>query len=170
MNFPESNFIGVLVERPTQAEIDNEYDGTGTGSNPTNWYNYYVDLPNAAKTQGVRFKIVQNRNAAAGNNDTGANGGNTDHYGICDFIYEYESRTETQFVASPGELTGDSRQLTYTIEGNGNAQYPAGIEPSDVYLNLTAGTPIVPQAALDPQTPIPLIEPYALTKHLIKAF
>lgn len=167
VNFPESNFIGVIVPRPTDAEIASDYDGTGTGSNPTNWYSYFVDLPSGAQVPGVRFKIVQSRNVATGSND---NGGNTDQYGICDFVYEYKFKNETVFVASPGEITGNSKQLSYTVEGDGGAQYPAGIEPNDVTFNLTAGTPLVPTAYLDPQTAIPLIEPYALTKHLIKAF
>jgi hypothetical protein len=167
VNFPESNFIGVLVPRPTDAQIASDYDGTGSGNNPTNWYSYFLDLPSNAQAPGVRFKIVQSRNTATGSND---NGGNNDHYGICDFVYEYKFKNETVFVSSPGELTGNSKKLTYTIEGDGGAQYPAGIEPNDVTFNLSAGSPVVPTASLDPQTPIPLIEPYALTKHLIKAF
>ena len=46
-------------------------------------YSYFIDLPSGAQVPGVRFKIVQQRNTAAGTND---NGGNTDHYGIIDFI------------------------------------------------------------------------------------
>lgn len=167
VNFPESNFIGIIVPRPSDDDIANNYDGTGTGSNPTNWYSYFVDLPSGARAPGVRFKIVQSRNTATAQND---NGGNTDQYGICDFIYEYGFVNQTVFESSPGEISASARTLTYTVEGNNNAQYPAGIEPDDVYLNLTAGTPLVPSPYLDPQTPIPLAEPYALTKHLIKAF
>ena len=64
-------------------------------------------------------------------------------------------------------MSGSARTVTYTVEGDNGAQYPAGIDPDDVTLNLTAGTPLVPTAYLDPQDPI-LLEPYALTKHLIK--
>jgi hypothetical protein len=167
VNFPESNFLGILVPRPTDAEIASSYDGNGTGPVPTRWYSYFVDLPSGAQVPGVRFKIVQQRNTASGTND---NGGNTDHYGICDFIYESRFINETVFQSSPGELSGDSRTITYTVEGDNGAQYPAGIDPDDITLNLSAGTPLVPAAFIDPQDPIPLIEPYALTKHLIKAF
>jgi hypothetical protein len=167
LNFPESNFLGVLVPRPSDAEIASDYDGNGSGPVPTKWYSYFIDLPSGAQVPGVRFKIVQQRNTAAGTND---NGGNTDHYGIIDFIYESKFINQTQFQSSAGELSGDARTVTYTVEGDNGAQYPAGIDPDDVTLNLTAGTPLVPTAYLDPQDPIPLLEPYALTKHLIKAF
>ncbi len=167
VNFPENNFLGILVPRPSDDEIANSYDGDGNGTVPTKWYSYFVDLPSGAQVPGVRFKIIQQRNTASGSND---NGGNTDHYGICDFIYESKFITETVYQSSPGELSGDARSITYTIEGDGGAQYPAGIDPDDVLLNLSAGTPLVPTAFIDPQDPIPLIEPYALTKHLIKAF
>lgn len=174
VNFPDSNFLGEIVGIPTDDDIANDTDGTGTGSNPTNWYSYFVDLPADAQVPGVRFKIVQSRNAGSASNDNGQipenNGGNTDHYGICDFIYESKFINETVFQSTAGSVAGSTSTLTYNIEGDAGAQYPAGIEPNDVTLNLTAGTPLVPTAALDPQTPIPLIEPYALTKHLIKAF
>jgi len=167
LNFPESNFLGVLVPRPSDDEIANDYDGNGSGPVPTKWYSYFIDLPSGAQVPGVRFKIIQERNVASGTND---NGGNTDHYGIIDFIYESKFINQTQFQSSAGELDGAARTVTYTVEGDNGAQYPAGIDPDDVTLNLTAGTPLVPTAFLDPQDPIPLIEPYALTKHLIKAF
>ena len=156
LNFPESNFLGVLVPRPSDAEIASDYDGNGSGPVPTKWYSYFIDLPSGAQAPGVRFKIVQQRNVAAGTND---NGGNTDHYGIIDFIYESKFINETVFQSSAGELSGDARTVTYTVEGDNGAQYPAGIDPDDVTLNLTAGTPLVPTAYLDPQDPIPLLEP-----------
>ena len=48
LNFPESNFLGVLVPRPSDDEIANDYDGNGTGPVPTKWYSYFVDLPAGA--------------------------------------------------------------------------------------------------------------------------
>jgi hypothetical protein len=48
--------------------------------------------------------------------------------------------------------------------------YPAGIDVNDITFTLGAGTPLTPTPALDPVRNIPLIEPYALTKYLIKAF
>jgi len=167
LNFPDGNFIGVLVPKPSDADIASNYDGTGTGTNPTNWYTYFLDLPSGARTENVRFKIVQKRIAANATND---NGGNNDQYGICEFIYDYQFISETQFVSTPGSIPADAKTLTYTIEGNANSLYPAGIEVNDITFTLSSGTPLTPTPALDPVRAIPLIEPYALTKYLIKAF
>ena len=166
-SFPDSNFIGVLVPKPSDAEIASNYDGTGTGTNPTNWYTYFLNIPAGAQTSGVRFKIVQKRVTPSGVND---NGGNNDHFGICDFIYDYKFISETQFQSTPGEVAADAQTLSYTIEGNNNSLYPAGVEVNDITFTLTAGTPLTPTPALDPIRSIPLLEPYALTKYLIKAF
>ena len=167
LNFPASNFIGTLVPRATAAQITSNYDGTGTGVNPTNWYSYFLELPGGAQQPGVRFKIVQKRLTANTSND---NGGNNDHFGICEFIYDYAFISETQFQGSPGEISKDAETLTYVIEGNDNALYPAGLEVNDMTFTLDAGTPLTPTPALSPDKEIPLVEPYALTKYLIKAF
>lgn len=167
LNFPDSQFIGVLVPRPSDADIADNYDGDGVGDDATLWYTYYLNLPEGAQKPGVRFKIVQKRNAANASND---NGGNNDHYGICDFVYDYKFVSETQFVASPGEISSNAKTLTYVVEGNNNSLYPAGIDVNDMTFNLTAGVPLTPTPALDPVREIPLLEPYALTKYLIKAY
>jgi hypothetical protein len=167
LNFPDSQFIGVLVPRPSDTDITNNYDGDGTGNDATLWYTYYLNLPEGAQKPGVRFKIVQKRNTANGSND---NGGNSDHYGICDFIYDKKFISQIEFQSSAGELSKDAQTLTYTVEGNLNSAYPAGIEVNDMTFNLTAGVPLTPTPALDPVREIPLIEPYALTKYLIKAY
>ena len=167
LNFPDTNFVGVLVPRPSDDEIANNYDGTGTGLNPTNWYSYFLDLPSGARTTGVRFKIIQKRTAVNATND---NGGNTDQYGICEFLYDYAFISETVLVNTPGEITGNSRTLTYTIEGSARSLYSLGADVNDITFTLGSGTPLTPTPALDPVKNIPLLEPYALTKYLIKAF
>ena len=166
-NFPDTNYVGVIVPRPSDADIANNYDGTGTGSNPTNWYSYFLNLPGGAKKPGVKFKIVQKRATATGNND---NGGNTDQYGICDFVYEYDLISETQFQTSPGEISSNAKILEYTIEGSSNSLYPAGVDVNDMTFAMSSGVPLTPVPALEPVKSIPLLEPYALTKYLIKAF
>lgn len=167
LNFPASNFIGTLVPKPSATQITSNYDGTGTGVNPTNWYSYFLDLPEGAQQPGVRFKIVQKRLEATVSND---NGGNNDHFGICEFIYDYRFISEIQFQSSPGEISSDSETLTYIVEGNNNSLYPAGMEVNDMIFTLGSGTPLTPSPALSPDKEIPLVEPYALTKYLIKAF
>lgn len=167
LNFPDTNFIGVLVPRPSDEQIASNYDGTGTGVNPTNWYTYFLDLPSGARTEGVRFKIVQKRIAANASND---NGGNNDHYGICEILYDYAFISESQFVSTPGEIPSTAKTLVYSVEGSPNSLYPAGIEVNDITFTLSSGTPLTPTPALDPVRNIPLLEPYALTKYLIKAF
>ena len=39
-NFPQANFIGILVPRPSTAEVSNSYDGNGVGTAATNWFTY----------------------------------------------------------------------------------------------------------------------------------
>ena len=168
LNFPDANFVGRLVPRPSDGEIASNYDGTGTGVNPTNWYSYFLDLPSGARQPGVRFKIMQKRTAV---NITNDNGGNTDNYGICEFLYEYQFISRSEFVSGDsGEIPASAKTLTYTIEGSSNSLYPAGIDVNDITFTLGAGTPLTPTPALDPVRNIPLLEPYALTKYLIKAF
>jgi len=166
-NFPEANFIGVIVPKPSDSEINSNYDGTGSGSEATKWYTYRVDIPAAAQVAGTKFKIVQKRTTASPGND---NGGNTDHYGICEFFYDYKLISEVQFVASPGELDVNSKKISYTVEGAGNAAYSSGISSNDVKFTMSSSVPILPKPYLDPLTNIPLVEPYMLTKYLIKSY
>lgn len=166
-NFPDNQFVGVLVPRPTDAQIASNYDGNGVGDTATNWYTYTIDLPQGAQTTGVKFKILQKRTAASGAND---NGGNNDHFGIVEFFYDYKLISEVQFVPTPGELVASAGSVSYTIEGPGNSAYPAGIGVNDITFTMTAGVPLVPSPFLDPVKDIPLVEPYMLTKYLIKAF
>jgi hypothetical protein len=163
-NFPDSQFIGVIVPRPTDNDIATNYDGT---SGDTKWHTYTINIPQAAQTTGVKFKIWQRRTAASGAND---NGGNVDNYGIAEFFYDYKIISETQFVPSPGELSANAASVLYTIEGPANSAYPAGIAVNDITFNMTAGVPLLPTPFLDPVQDIQLLEPYALTKHLIKAY
>ena len=165
--FPDNQFVGVMVPRPSDAEIASNYDGNGVGNTATNWYTYTIDLPQAAQTTGVRFKILQKRTAASGAND---NGGNNDQYGIVEFLYDYKLVSEVQFVPTPGELVASAGSVSYPIEGPANSAYPAGIGVNDITFNMTAGVPLIPSPFLDPVIDIPLVEPYMLTKYLIKAF
>lgn len=169
LNFPDSNFIGILVPRPSDNDIAINYDGDGSGGNSsTLWYSYFLDLPEGAKTNGVRFKLVQSRTTANPTSNDNAN--NSDHFGILEFIYEYKFVTETQFINTAGEISGDSKTLAYIIEGSNNSSSAAGIEVNDMTFTMSAGVPLSPSPALDPVRAIPLIEPYCLTKYLIKAF
>jgi len=167
LNF--SNFLGIIVplaaDDPEYTGVD--YDGTGTGTNPTNWYWYEVVLPNNAKTATTRFKIAQERNPGASTND---NAGDTDHFGICDFIYEYDEVTELQFVPADGSIPKSADLLSYTVEGKENATYTTGATGLDATFTLNSQNPLLPTAAIDPDFPIPLLEPYHLCKYLIKAF
>jgi len=167
LNF--SNFLGVIVplaaNDPDYTGVN--YDGTGSGTNPTNWYWYEVILPNNAKTGATRFKIAQERNPGASTND---NAGDTDHFGICDFIYEYDEVTELVFVPADGSIPKSADQLSYTVEGKENATYPTGATGLDATFTLNSQNPLLPTAAIDPDYPIPLVESYHLCKYLIKAF
>ena len=167
LNFASSGFIGTLVPLPTTQEIDNNYDGDGTGNNATNWYTYAVDIPSDAQTENVRFSIRQNRSAATGSNDNAAN---TDNYGLLEVIYEFQQTTELVFVASEGKIAVINDTQTYSVGGAINSTYVSGIFANDSTLTLQSSTPLVPVAALDPDQVIPLIEPYMLVKYLIKAF
>ncbi len=162
-----SNFIGVIVPIPSSAEIGSQYDGTGSGSNPTNWYWYGIDLPSAAQKPNVQFKIVQDRNPAGAAND---NSSDTDHYGICDFIYEYKETTELKFVPAGGKMSTNIDRLSYEVEGATDGFYTSGATGNDATFRLTSQVQLVPDAAIDPDEDIPLIEPYHLCKYLIKAF
>jgi len=164
LNFPQSNFIGVLVPLPTQAEIDSNYDGT---SGDTKWYTYSLDIPTAAQTENTRFQIRQARSAPTGSND---NSGANDNFGIVEMNYEQKEVTSLVFVPSEGQIPVADDQQQYNIGGPANSIYPAGIFANDVTFTLSSSTPIIPIAALDPDNVIPLIEPYFLVKYLVKAY
>jgi len=166
-NFPASNFVGVLVPRPTSAEIASSYDGNGSGTAATNWFTYTLTLPSNARAPGTKFQIKQKRSVASGSNDNASDG---DHFGIVEFLYYYDFITDTQFVGTSGEISSDAKTITYNVEGSANALHPAGYDVNDMRFTLSAGTPLTPTPALDPVKAIPLIEPYCLTKYLIKAF
>ena len=162
-----SNFLGVIVPIPSSAEINSQYDGTGSGSNPTNWYWYGMDLPSAAQKPNVQFKIVQDRNPSGATND---NSTDSDHYGICDFIYEYKETTELKFIAAGGKMSTNIDRLSYEVEGAVDGFYTTGATGNDATFTMTSQVQLVPDAAIDPDENIPLIEPYHLCKYLIKAF
>ena len=166
LNFTQ--FLGVIVPIPTAAEINTQYDGTGSGTNPTNWYWYGIDLPTAAQKPNVRFKIVQDRNPAGASND---NTGDTDHYGICDFIYEYNETTELKFIAAGGKMSATAiDRLSYEVEGAANAFYSSGATGNDATFTLSSQVALVPDAAIEPDINVPVVESYHLCKYLIKAF
>ncbi len=163
-NFPDNQFIGTIIPRPSDDDIASDYDGT---SGNTKWYTYTINIPEGAQTAGVKFKLLQKRTAASGAND---NGGNSDHFGICEFFYDFKLISETQFVPTPGELVSSASSVIYSIEGPANSAYPAGVSVNDITFNMTAGVPLLPTPFLDPTRDIPLIEPYMLSKYLIKAY
>ena len=165
--FPQSGYLGPLIPIPTDAEVTSNYDGTGTGNEATRWYSYSVLLPTTAQVDGVQFKIVQERSAASAAND---NAGDTDHFGICDFIYENKAVTELVFVPTEGKISTAGDILSYTIDGDPAAQYTSGMAANDVTFTLSSSIPLLPSATIDPDINIVLLEPYFLVKHLIKAF
>ena len=167
LNFPGSNFIGTLVPIPTTTEVDNNYDGSGTGIDPTKWYTYGVELPSSVQVQNVRFQIRQARSAPTGANDNSTGG---DNYGIMEFSYEYKAVTALTFVASAGKIATTQDTQQYSVEGAANATYTSGIFANDLTFTLSSSSPIIPTASLDPDIVIPLIEPYFLVKYLIKAY
>ena len=165
--FPGSNFLGTLVPIPSTSDINNDVDGTGTGTNPTNWYTYSVDLPEAAQTENVKFQLRQARGTPSGAND---NASNSDQYGIMEIAYEFKQTTELVFVASEGKIPVADDIQQYNVEGQATATYTSGIFANDLTLTLSSSNPIIPTAVLDPDRNIPLIEPYFLVKYLIKAY
>jgi len=159
LNF--SNFLGVIVPI---TNISTAIDGA---SGDTQWYWYSIELPSAARTPTTRFKIVQDRNPASSVND---NAGDTDHFGICDFVYEFLETTELKFKPAAGAIPASADLLTYVVEGKEDSFYTTGATGLDAKFTLSSQNPIIPQAAIDPDYPVPLLEPYHLCKYLIKAF
>ena len=126
-----------------------------------------MDLPSAAQKPNVQFKIVQDRNPSGATND---NSTDSDHYGICDFIYEYKETTELKFIAAGGKMSTNIDRLSYEVEGAVDGFYTTGATGNDATFTMTSQVQLVPDAAIDPDQDIPLIEPYHLCKYLIKAF
>ena len=162
-----NNLIGVIVPLPTGSEVTSKYDGDGTGTDATKWYWYSMDLPTAAQTATTRFQIKQERPVASGTNDSGSN---TDHYGICDFIYEYKEVSGLQFIPTDGAISTNTDELTYVVEGNEASIYTSGATGLDCTFTLNSQNPLVPVPLIDPDFPVPVVEPYHLCKYLIKAF
>ena len=162
-----NNLIGVIVPLPTGSEVTSKYDGDGTGADATKWYWYSMDLPTAAQTATTRFQIKQERPVSSGTNDSGSD---TDHYGICDFIYEYKEVSGLQFIPSDGAISTNTDELTYVVEGNEASIYTSGATGLDCTFTLNSQNPLVPVPLIDPDFPVPVVEPYHLCKYLIKAF
>ena len=162
-----TNLMGIIVPIPTAAEVTSKYDGDGTGDDATKWYWYTMDLPEAAQTATTRFQIKQERPAASGSNDSASN---TDHYGICDFIYEYKEVSTLTFIPTDGKISTNVDELTYVVEGNEASIYTSGATALDATFTLNSQNPLIPVPAIDPDFPVPVIEPYHLCKYLIKAF
>lgn len=167
-SFPAANFLSTIVPLPTDAEVTSNYDGDGTTSgSETLWYTYTYELTQPVQTSNVKFKISQERNSASEANDNAAD---SDHFGICEFLYEYNVTTKLEFVPSEGGIATSSDELIYQVEGPSNSVYPSGSSANDVKFTLSASQPLIPVASINPDIQIPLLEPYHLVKHLIKAF
>ena len=131
---------------------------------------YSVAVPQAARQNNTKFKVEQPRGNASGAND---NDGNTDHYGIAEFIYWREKVTELVFVPSAGAISKPAiDSLAYTVQGETGPgiTYSSGLGATDARLTLKSTTKVEPVASIDPDFDIPLITPYRLCKYLIKAF
>ena len=166
-NFSAAGLIGTLVPLPTAAEVSSDYDGSGSGTDATKWYWYSLDLPSGAQKSNTRFQIKQERPAASGSNDSGSN---SDHYGICDIIYEYDPVTTSTFQSTPGAISTNTDELTYVITGAEGNTLSSGATANDAKFTLNSRNPLVPVPAIDPDYPVPMQEPYHVVKHLIKAF
>lgn len=159
-----NNFLGVLVPTPSPTDISTQYDGSGTGDEATKWYWYGIDLTTDAQNANVRFMIKQERPSSASGSDD-------DNYGICDFIYEKKEITELKFIPTAGRISASGvDELTYNVEGPANSTYTTGSTGNDATFTLTPQVPLVPDAAIDPDIHVPLVESYHLCKHIIKAF
>ena len=166
-NFPSTKLIGTLVPLPTTSEVSSKHDGDGTGTDATKWYWYSLDLPTDAQSANTRFQIKQERPVGSGSNDSG---NDSDHYGICDFIYEYKEVTQATFVPTDGSISTNADELTYVVEGDQGSIYTSGATALDATFTLNSQNPLVPVPAIDPDFPVPLQEPYHVCKYLIKAF
>lgn len=158
------NFIGELAPIPNALQLNTDYDGTGTGTNPTNWYSYSVELPVAAQKNNVRFRISQNR--ASGADSSSGN----DNYGILELMLEQKETSGLVFVPADGQIPVSDDIQQFDVTGSANSPYPSGIFANDATFTLSSSAPIIPVGVLDPDRVVPLIEPYCLVKYLIKAY
>ena len=56
-----------------------------------------------------------------------------------------------------------------SVERGEDSIYTSGATGLDATFTLSATNPLIPAAAIDPDFPIPLVEPYHVVKYLIKA-
>jgi len=157
------DFIGAVPS----VDTNNTWDGA---SGDTKWYTYTVTLPQNAKAAGTNFKIEQVRADASGVND---NANNTDHFGICEFIWWNGKATTLVYVPTAGKMLKQNvDSLTYTVQGEvgPSITYSSGLGSSDATITLKSTTKIEPQALIDPDIDVPLLHPYRTCKHLIKAY
>ena len=61
-------------------------------------------------------------------------------------------------------------RLSYEVEGAANAFYSSGATGNDATFTLSSQVALVPDAAIDPDIDVPVVESYHLCKYLIKAF
>jgi hypothetical protein len=74
------------------------------------------------------------------------------------------------FVPADGAIPKSADTLSYVVEGREDSIYTTGATALDATFTLNSQNPLLPNAAIDPDFPVPLIEPYHLCKYLIKAF
>ena len=74
------------------------------------------------------------------------------------------------FVSAAGKMNTSIDKLDYEIGGPVDSFYRSGAIGNDATFTMTPQVPLIPDAAINPDKNIPLIEPYHLTKYLIKAF
>ena len=55
--------------------------------------------------------------------------------------------------------------LSYVVEGREDSIYTTGATALDATFTLNSQNPLLPNAAIDPDFPVPLIEPYHLCKY-----
>tara|TARA_B100000945_G_scaffold77317_1_gene59660 strand:+ start:3341 stop:7138 length:3798 start_codon:yes stop_codon:yes gene_type:complete len=147
--------------------LSQSWDGA---SGDTKWYTYSVAMPTDAKAVGTKIKIEQPRATPSAANDNDAD---SDHYGICEFIYWNEKVSGLVFVPTAGKISKPGvDSLSYTVQGETGPgiTYSSGLGASEATLTLKSTTKIEPQATIDPDIDVPLLHPYILCKYLIKAF
>ena len=147
--------------------LSQAWDGA---SGDTKWYTYSVAMPTDAKAVGTKIKIEQPRATPSAANDNDAD---SDHYGICEFIYWNEKVSGLVFVPTAGKISKPGvDSLSYTVQGETGPgiTYSSGLGASEATLTLKSTTKIEPQATIDPDIDVPLLHPYILCKYLIKAF
>ena len=74
------------------------------------------------------------------------------------------------YVPAAGKMSTNIDELSYDIGGPVDSFYRSGAVGNDATFTMTPQVPLIPDAAIDPDKNIPLVEPYHLTKYLIKAF